>query len=106
MKSVLWFLGLSLIALSTLWTFGAVKAGLFVRDAQVFASRVDEDSIEPFSRDKQFVDIGGWRVAYIDRGSGESLVLLHGCPFQSFEYSKSVTSIDRARQLSCICTAA
>ena len=84
MKPLLWFLRLSLIVLSILWTFGAVKAGFFVRDAQVFASRVDEDSIEPFSRDKNFVDIGAWRVAYIDRGSGEPIVLLHGCPFQSF----------------------
>jgi pimeloyl-ACP methyl ester carboxylesterase len=95
MKSVLWFLGLSLIALSILWTVGAVKAGLFVRDPQVFASRVDEDSIEPFSRDKKFIDIGGWRVAYIDQGSGEPIVLLHGCPFQSFEYSKVIPSLAR-----------
>ena len=47
MKSVLGFLGLILIALSILWTFGAVKAGLFGRDGQLFASRVDEDSIDP-----------------------------------------------------------
>jgi hypothetical protein len=40
MKSLLWYLGQSVIALSFLWTFGAVKAGLFVRHAQVFASRV------------------------------------------------------------------
>jgi pimeloyl-ACP methyl ester carboxylesterase len=95
MKSLLWFLGLSLIVLSILWTFGAAKAGLFVRDAQVFASRVDEDSIDPFSRDKKFVDIRGWRVAYVDRGSGEPIVLLHGCPFQSFEYSKVIPSLAR-----------
>jgi 2-hydroxymuconate-semialdehyde hydrolase len=95
MKSLLWFLGLSVIALSILWTFGAVKAGLFVRHAHVFASRVDENSIEPFSRDKKFVDIGGWRVAYIDRGSGEPIVLLHGCPFQSFEYSQVIPSLAR-----------
>ena len=95
MKSLLWFLGLSLIMLSILWTFGAAKAGLFVRDAQVFALRVDEDSIDPFSRDKKFVDIGGSRVAYIDRGSGEPIVLLHGCPFQSFEYSKVIPLLAR-----------
>jgi pimeloyl-ACP methyl ester carboxylesterase len=95
MKSLLWFLGPSVIALSILWTFGAVKAGLFVRHAQVFASRVDENSIEPFSRDKKFVDIGGWRVAYIDRGAGEPIVLLHGCPFQSFEYSQVIPSLSR-----------
>jgi len=95
MKSLLWFLGLSLIVLSIVWMFGALKAGLFVPDALVFASRVDQHSIEPFSRDKKFVDVGGWRVAYIDRGSGEPIVLLHGCPFQSFEYSKVIPSLAR-----------
>ena len=95
MKSLFWFLGLSLIVLSIVWMFGAFRAGLFVRDAQGLASRVDEHSIEPFSRDKTFVDIGGWRVAYIDRGSGEPVVLLHGCPFQSFEYSRVIPSLAR-----------
>jgi pimeloyl-ACP methyl ester carboxylesterase len=95
MKSSLWFLALSLIVLSIVWISGALKAGLFERDAQAFASQVDEHSIEPFSRDKKFVDIGGWRVAYIDRGSGAPIVLLHGCPFQSFEYSKVIPSLAR-----------
>jgi pimeloyl-ACP methyl ester carboxylesterase len=88
-------LGLLLIVLLSIWLFGAWKAGLFVTDAQGLVSRVDEHSIEPFSRDKKFVDIRGWRVAYIDRGSGEPIVLLHGCPFQSFEYSKVIPSLAR-----------
>src|SRR4029450_11416574 len=88
-------LGLLLIVLLSIWLFGAWKAGLFVTDAQGLVSRVDEHSIEPFSRDKKFVDIRGWRVAYIDRGSGEPIVLLPGCPFQSFEYSKVIPSLAR-----------
>jgi pimeloyl-ACP methyl ester carboxylesterase len=95
MKSLLWFLGLSLIVLSIVWMVGALKAGLFVRNAQGLASQVDEHSIEPFSREKKFVDIGKWRVAYIDQGSGEPIVLLHGCPFQSFEYSRVIPSLAR-----------
>ena len=42
MKSLLWFLGLSLIMLSIVWMVGALKAGLFVRNAQGLASQVDE----------------------------------------------------------------
>jgi pimeloyl-ACP methyl ester carboxylesterase len=95
MNSLLWFLGLSLIVLSIVWISGALKAGFFIRDAQGFASRVDEKAIEAFSRDKKFVDAAGWRVAYIDRGSGEPIVLLHGCPFQSFEYLKVIPSLAR-----------
>ena len=79
----------TLIVLSIVWIAGALKAGLFIRDAQDVVSRVDEQAIEAFSRDKKFVDIAGWRVAYVDRGSGEPIVLLHGCPFQSFEYRRS-----------------
>jgi pimeloyl-ACP methyl ester carboxylesterase len=95
MKFLLWFLALSLIVLSIVWISGALKAGLFIHDAQDFASQVDEHSIEPFWRDKKFVDVGGWPVAYIDRGSGEPIVLLHGCPFQSFEYSRVIPSLGR-----------
>jgi len=83
----------TLIVLSIIWIAGALKAGLFIRDAQDVVSRVDEQAIEAFSRDKKFVDIAGWRVAYVDRGSGEPIVLLHGCPFQSFEYSKGIPSL-------------
>lgn len=86
-------LGVCLIVLLLVWTFGALKAGLFIRDAHAFASQVDERAIEAFSRDKKFADVAGWRVAYIDRGWGEPLVLLHGCPFQSFEYSKIIPSL-------------
>src|SRR5215207_8781848 len=95
MKSLLGFLGLPLILLSIVWMVGALKAVLFVRNPQGLTSRVDEHSIEPFSREKKFVDIEGWRVAYIDRGSGEPIVLLHGCPFQSFEYSQVIPSLAR-----------
>ena len=56
MKSLLWFLGLSVIMLSIVWMVGALKAGLFVRNAQGLASPVDEHSIEPFSREKKFVE--------------------------------------------------
>jgi 2-hydroxymuconate-semialdehyde hydrolase len=95
MKSLLWFVALSLIVLSIVWISGALKAGLFIQDAQGIAPRIDENAIEAFSRDKKFVDVAGWRVAYIDRGSGEPVVLLHGCPFQSFEYSKVIPSLAR-----------
>jgi pimeloyl-ACP methyl ester carboxylesterase len=45
MKSLLWLLGLFLIVLSIVWMVGALKAGLFVRNTQGHASRVDEHSI-------------------------------------------------------------
>ncbi len=95
MKSLLWFVPLSLLVLSIVWISGALKAGLFLRGGHALASHVDDSSIETFSRDKKFVDVAGWRVAYLDRGSGEPIVLLHGCPFQSFEYSKVIPTLAR-----------
>ena len=59
MKSLLWFVALSLIVLSIVWVSGALKAGLFIRETQGITSRVDENAIEPFSRDKKFVDVAG-----------------------------------------------
>jgi len=95
MKHVLSFLGVCLVVVLVVWVFGALQAGLFLEHAQAAASQADESSIEGFSREKKFADIDGWRVAYIERGFGEPVVLLHGCPFQSFEYSKVIPSLAR-----------
>ena len=84
MKAVGAFFGIGLIVLLLVWAIGAVKAGLLIRDARVAASAPDEPALDAFSREKAFVDVGPWRVAYIDRGHGEPVVLLHGCPFQSY----------------------
>jgi 2-hydroxymuconate-semialdehyde hydrolase len=83
------------VLLLIVWTVGAVKAGLFIRDTHAIVSHANESSLEAFSRDKKFIDVGPWRVAYIDRGAGAPVVLLHGCPFQSFEYSKIIPSLAR-----------
>lgn len=48
-----------------------------------FVSQPDEPAMEEFSKRKRYVDVGRWRVAYIDEGSGDPVVLLHGCPFHS-----------------------
>jgi 2-hydroxymuconate-semialdehyde hydrolase len=42
--------------------------------------------MEEFSRRKKFIDVNSWRVAYIDEGSGEPVLLLHGRLFHSFEW--------------------
>jgi pimeloyl-ACP methyl ester carboxylesterase len=77
------------------WTVGAVKAGLFIRNRHAVVSQVNERWLDAFSREKKFADVGPWRIAYIDRGAGAPVVLLHGCPFQSFEYSKIIPLLAR-----------
>lgn len=73
-------------ALGLLWAFAARRAGFFVTDHHVAASSPDEASMEAFSKKKKFIDVDSWRVAYIDEGSGEPVLLLHGCPFHSYEW--------------------
>jgi pimeloyl-ACP methyl ester carboxylesterase len=51
--------------------------------------------MEAFSREKKFVDVGSWKVAYIDQGSGDPIVLQHGCPFQGYEYSRIIPILAR-----------
>ncbi len=73
-------------ALGLLWTFAAMTAGLFITDRHAAASNPHEEPMEAFSKNKKFIAVDSWRVAYIDEGSGEPVLLLHGCPFHSFEW--------------------
>ena len=52
-----------------------------------YVSARTEPSMEPFSRQKKFMTVGDWEVAYVEAGKGKPLLLLHGCPFQSYEWS-------------------
>ncbi len=49
-----------------------------------------EPTMEAFSRQKKYISLGDWEIAYVEAGSGEPLILLHGCPFQSYEWSKVI----------------
>lgn len=51
-----------------------------------FVSARYEPTMEAFSRQKKYLPVGQWEVAYIEAGEGEPLFLLHGCPFHSFEW--------------------
>jgi len=45
---------------------------------------------DPFSAKKRFLGVSEARVAYYEEGSGEPLLLLHGCPFSSFVWRKVI----------------
>jgi pimeloyl-ACP methyl ester carboxylesterase len=95
MKWLAYSTGVVLLIASGIWVLGATRAGLFVGDRTKVASAPDEGSMEAFSRDKKFVNVGPWKIAYIDQGSGTPIVLLHGCPFQGYEYSRIIPMLAR-----------
>jgi len=51
-----------------------------------FVSARYESTMEAFSLQKKYQPVDQWEVAYIEAGEGEPLFLLHGCPFQSYEW--------------------
>src|SRR5215216_1811889 len=53
---------------------------------------------EPFSAKKRFLGVGEARVAYYEEGSGEPLLLLHGCPFSSFVWRKVIPCLSHCYQ--------
>jgi pimeloyl-ACP methyl ester carboxylesterase len=87
--------GLVLSLIAAAWLAGAVKAGLFISAEDSPATAPDENSMEAFSKQKKFIDIGPWRVAYIDEGAGDAILLLHGCPFSAYEYSRIIPILAR-----------
>jgi haloalkane dehalogenase len=44
----------------------------------------------------RFARVNGWRMHYIDEGSGDPVVLLHGNPTWGFLYREFVGQIGRA----------
>jgi pimeloyl-ACP methyl ester carboxylesterase len=79
--------GTALVGLVALvWTYGAMQAGHFIRDRSVRVGTTSDGAVEAFSRRKKLMDLGPWQVAYIDEGAGPPVVLLHGCPFHSYEW--------------------
>jgi len=54
----------------------------------------------PLPFDSHFLDLGGLRYHYLDEGSGETVVMLHGNPTWSFYYRNLVSALrDRYRTI-------
>ncbi|MFQ5697126.1 MAG: alpha/beta fold hydrolase [Myxococcota bacterium] len=80
------WLGSGIGVVMLVWLYGAWGAGYFLLDRGGLASLPTTERLEDFSRHKHFVEAGRWTVASIDEGQGTPVVLLHGCPFHSYEW--------------------
>jgi hypothetical protein len=88
-------LGLAFSVLAATWLVGGVWSGMFIAEDDRPASAPSEKSMEDFSKHKKFITVGSWRVAYVDEGAGDPILLLHGCPFQGYEYSRIIPILAR-----------
>jgi len=48
---------------------------------------------ELFPAEHRFADLGGARLHYVDEGTGEPILLLHGNPTWSFLYRKIIAGL-------------
>lgn len=77
-----------------IWAVWAVKSGT-LRTKRGPAVRPNRDPMENFSKGKRYIEVAAHRVAYIDEGKGEPLLLLHGCPFHSYEWKDVIPLLSR-----------
>jgi len=85
-------------ACASAWSWAAWRAGAFLGESSRVAASLEDPGIEAFSRSKRYVEVGAWRVATIDEGQGDAVVLLHGCPFHAFEWRDVIPQLsDRYR---------
>jgi 2-polyprenyl-6-methoxyphenol hydroxylase-like FAD-dependent oxidoreductase/pimeloyl-ACP methyl ester carboxylesterase len=52
-----------------------------------------EPAIEAQGPVKRCIDVGNARVAYLEEGSGDPVLLLHGCPFASFVWRDVIAQL-------------
>ena len=69
-----------------IWLIAAFKSGVFIPVDSRYAVAPGEVTPDAVAAQKKLVDLGGYKVAYMDIGEGEPVILLHGCPFSLYEW--------------------
>ena len=68
------------------WLVLAAKSGAFIRDGSRYAVVPGDFTDDAMAKQKKVIDLAKYKVAYIDEGKGEPVILLHGCPFSVYEW--------------------
>jgi pimeloyl-ACP methyl ester carboxylesterase len=88
-KTALGTLGIAGIS-TVAWLAAARRAGVIGVDPTTPAVDPETDPREAFSLRKRYLPLERWQVAYVDEGKGDPVVLLHGCPFHSYEWREVI----------------
>lgn len=81
--------------IAALWTILAVRSGTLAGPRRGPAVQPERDPMEEFSRGKQYMEVAGRRIAYVDQGDGDPILLLHGCPFHAYEWKEVIPILSR-----------
>lgn len=82
-----WKIAASIIGAVILgWLFLAYESGTFIPDDSRYAVAPGDFTPDAMASHKKLIDLGGYKVAYIDMGQGAPVILLHGCPFSVYEW--------------------
>lgn len=81
--------------LSLGWLVLAFKSGAFIRDDSRYAVSPGDFTRDALAGHKKIIDLGNYKVAYLDEGEGEPVILLHGCPFSVYEWREVVPLLAR-----------
>ncbi len=73
------------------WTVLAWRSGAFLPDSAMVTGWTPDG----FSHHKKLATLPSGTVAYVDQGQGPPVVLLHGCPFSTFEWRELVPILAR-----------
>lgn len=69
------------------WALAAARSGALPGGVDRSACvRAADRELDELSARKRQIEIAGVRVAYLDEGEGEPLLLLHGCPFHAYQW--------------------
>jgi pimeloyl-ACP methyl ester carboxylesterase len=68
------------------WGLLAWESGSFIPDDTRYAVVPGDFTPDAMAAKKKLIDLRGYKVAYIDEGQGEPVILLHGCPFSVYEW--------------------
>ena len=73
----------------------AFKSGAFIGDDSRYAVSPGDFTHDAMAGRKKIIDLANYRVAYIDEGEGEPVILLHGCPFSIYEWHEIMPLLAR-----------
>lgn len=68
------------------WVALAFESGAFIHQDSIYAVAPEDFTPDAMASHKKLIDLGKYKIAYIDEGNGDPVILLHGCPFSVFEW--------------------